>query len=223
MNPEKKEYISNWLFRAREDISEKKTANYMKIKFLSLVLTTTVILMLSSCGNKPSGNAAEDTTYTMPPEIAALPVGTTLGLRAPEIEMPNLEGETMQLSSLRGKLVLIDFWASWCNPCRMENPHLVKVYDEFNDASFTKGEGFEIFSVSLDRNEEAWREAVVKDRLDWPYQLGTMEGARTQAAVDYGIQMIPSNFLLDQHGVIIATNLRGEALNEKLNSLLAAE
>jgi len=195
----------------------------MKKKHFGFTLISIVLFMLSSCGNKPADNAAEETAYIMPPEIAALPVGTTLGLRAPEIEMPNLEGETMQLSSLRGKLVLIDFWASWCNPCRMENPHLVKVYDQFNESSFTKGEGFEIFSVSLDRNEEAWREAVVKDRLDWPYQLGTSEGARTAAAQDYGIQMIPMNFLLDQHGVIIATNLRGEALDQKLESLLAAE
>lgn len=195
----------------------------MNLKHLGLALVTVIIVMLTSCGNKPSGDAAEETAYTMPPEIAALPVGTTLGLRAPEIEMPNLEGELMQLSSLRGRLVLIDFWASWCNPCRLENPHLVKVYDEYNDASFTKGEGFEIFSVSLDRNEEAWREAVMQDRLDWPYQLGTAEGARTQAAQDYNVQMIPSNFLLDQHGVIIATNLRGEALDQKLESLVAAE
>ncbi len=195
----------------------------MKLKHFSLAPIALMIVMLASCGNNPSSNTGEEAAYTMPPEIAALPVGTTLGLRAPEIEMPNLEGEIMQLSSLRGKLVLIDFWASWCNPCRMENPHLVKVYDEYNDASFTKGEGFEIFSVSLDRNEEAWREAVVKDRLDWPYQLGNAEGARTQAAQDYNVQMIPSNFLLDQHGVIIATNLRGEALDEKLESLLAAE
>lgn len=194
----------------------------MNLRHFGIALITTVIF-LSSCGNKPSGNSAEEAAYTMPPEIATLPEGTTLGLRAPEIEMPNLEGKIMRLSSLRGKLVLIDFWASWCNPCRLENPHLVKVYGEYNDASFTKGEGFEIFSVSLDRNEEAWREAVVKDRLDWPYQLGTSEGARTEAAQDYGIQMIPMNFLLDQHGVIIAINLRGDALNEKLESLLAAE
>jgi len=99
----------------------------MKLKHFGLAPIALMIVMLASCGNNSSSNTGEEAAYTMPPEIAALPVGTTLGLRAPEIEMPNLEGEIMQLSSLRGKLVLIDFWASWCNPCRMENPHLVKV------------------------------------------------------------------------------------------------
>ncbi len=159
----------------------------------------------------------------MPPEVAALPTGTTLGLRAPGIKLPDLAGEEQALSELRGKLVLVDFWASWCNPCRMENPVLVEVYNKFNNQRFHKGNGFEIFSVSLDRNEKAWRNAVNEDGLVWPYQLSDLAGAKSQAAVDYGIQMIPSNFLLDQHGVIIATNLRGEALEQKLEELLVSE
>lgn len=159
----------------------------------------------------------------MPPEIEQLPVGTTLGLRAPEIVLPGLEGETLRLSSLRGKLVLVDFWAAWCNPCRRENPELVKLYSKYNDASFTKGEGFEIYSVSLDRDEAAWKKAVEADKLNWTYQAGDMKGAGTEPAQDYGIQMIPASFLLDQHGVIIATNLRGDALAEKIESLLEKE
>ena len=189
------------------------------MKYTGFTLFLFAMLIIASCKNASSGGK-EASVYSMPPEIEALPEGHTLGLRAPEIEMPSIDGEIMQLSALRGKLVLVDFWASWCKPCRLENPHLVKVYEEFRDASFTKGEGFDIVSVSLDRDEEAWKKAVMQDRLTWPYQLGASEGARTKAAQDYGIQMIPANFLLDQHGVVIAINLRGEALDEKLQSLL---
>lgn len=185
------------------------------------ILAIAITILGSSCKNEQP--AAEQQGYIMPPEIEQLPVGTTLGLRSPEIELPGLEGETLRLSSLRGKLVLVDFWAAWCNPCRRENPELVKLYSKYNGASFTKGEGFEIFSVSLDRDEAAWKKAVEDDKLNWPYQAGDMKGAGTQPAQDYGIQMIPSSFLLDQHGVIIATNLRGDALAEKIESLLEKE
>ncbi|MEX0983232.1 MAG: TlpA disulfide reductase family protein [Bacteroidales bacterium] len=189
----------------------------MQIRRTTLCIAATLSILILSCRNEPP---AMDQGYVMPPEIEQLPVGTTLGLRAPEIALPGLEGKTMRLSSLRGKLVLIDFWAAWCNPCRRENPELVKLYNKYRDASFTKGEGFEIYSVSLDRNKEAWKQAVEQDNLNWPYQVGDLKGARTKPAQDYNVEMIPSSFLLDQHGVVIATNLRSKALEEKLESLL---
>lgn len=188
-----------------------------RIKRTTIYIAAIVFILILSCRNE---STELDQGYVMPPEIEQLPVGTTLGLRAPEIALPGLEGETMRLSSLRGKLVLVDFWAAWCNPCRRENPELVMLYNKYNNASFTKGEGFEIYSVSLDRNEKAWKQAVEQDKLNWPYQVGDLKGARTQAAQDYNVEMIPSSFLLDQNGVVIATNLRSEALEEKLESLL---
>lgn len=188
-----------------------------KIIFIVFAVVFVFALVLTACN---SGTPKEPGVYEVPEEIKTLPEGTTLGLRAPEIVLPNLAGEKMRLSDLHGKLVLVDFWASWCNPCRQENPVLVKVYNKYKDASFAKGEGFEIFSVSIDRNEKAWREAIKKDGMNWEYQLSDLIGAGSPPAQAYGIRMIPSNFLLDQNGVVIATNLRGDALEEKLESLM---
>lgn len=192
-------------------------------KFSGLLTFIALITLVISCNNKPAASLTEESVYQLPEEIKSLPFGTTLGLRAPEIELPNPESEMMKLSDLRGKVVLLDFWASWCNPCRKENPILLKIYKEYAASSFTVGQGFEIYSVSLDRNEKAWKEAIEADKLSWPNMVCDMQAAKSKATLDYGIQMIPSNFLLDQNGVIIAINLRGEALSEKLESLLAAE
>jgi len=185
-----------------------------------IITLVAAALAFQGCKNTTTQNSGTAESYTVPPEIKEIPTGTTVGLRAPEIELPDTSGEMHTLSSLQGKLVLVDFWAAWCNPCRMENPHLVKVYDKYNDVSFTKGDGFEILSVSLDRNEDAWKNAISQDGLDWPYMLGDMKAARSEPVQEYGIQMIPANYLLDKNGVIIATNLRGDALEEKLASLV---
>ncbi len=132
------------------------------------------------------------------------------GMEAPEIAMQNPKGETMRLSDLRGKVVMIDFWASWCGPCRRENPHVVEAYKKY------RADGFEIFSVSLDKQVNKWEDAIAKDGLMWPYHVSDLQGWQNSAAQNYGVSSIPHTVLLGRDGKIIATHLRGSALSAQL-------
>ncbi|MEA5461158.1 TlpA disulfide reductase family protein [Arcicella sp. LKC2W] len=139
--------------------------------------------------------------------------GVEVGSEAPEIAMKTPSDSTLALSSLRGKYVLIDFWASWCGPCRKENPNVVRMYYKFKD------KGFDIFSVSLDQEKESWVKAIEKDGLPW-HHVSDLQFWNSAAAAAYGVQAIPATFLLDKEGKVIAKFLRGDDLERKLEEVL---
>ena len=132
-----------------------------------------------------------------------------VGSEAPDFTQPTPDGKQLSLSSLRGKVVLIDFWASWCKPCRMENPNVKRVYDQY------KGKGFEILGVSLDREKGAWTQAIAQDGLPWKH-VSDLAFWNNAAAQQYGVSSIPYTVLVDKDGKVLGKNLRGPALEEKL-------
>lgn len=136
-----------------------------------------------------------------------------IGEKYVDFEMADTNGKMRKLSEFNGNLVLLEFWASNCGPCRKENPNLVKTYEKY------RRKGFEIFAVSEDTKKESWLEAIAKDKLPW-LQVSDLKGVDNSASLIYGVHGIPDNFLINQNGKIIERNLRGEKLNEKLNELL---
>lgn len=135
-----------------------------------------------------------------------------IGAEAPDFTMKNLDGEPVSLSDFKGKVVLIDFWASWCGPCRKDNPHVVELYNKY------KADGFEILGVSLDKTQDRWEQAVAKDKLTWTH-VSDLKGWQNAVAQIYSVKSIPHTVLLDKEGKIIANKLRGPALDQKLASI----
>jgi thiol-disulfide isomerase/thioredoxin len=152
---------------------------------------------------------------------ADAPVGVNIGNTAPDLKFMNPEGKAIALSSLRGKIVLLDFWASWCGPCRMESPVVVDAYKKYKDVKFSNAKGFTIYSVSLDKSKEAWVKAIAQDHLEWENHVIDLGGWGSQPAQIYGVNSIPFSFLLNEKGVIVAKNLRGEELQNELAKLAA--
>lgn len=138
---------------------------------------------------------------------------TAIGQQAMDFEQENDHGQKVKLSSLKGRYILLDFWASWCGPCRAENPNVLKAYNKFKDKHF------EILAVSLDNNKTNWLTAIAKDGMPWIH-VSDLKGWRNVVAVQYGIRSIPQNLLIGPDGNIVARNLRGDALDKKLEEIL---
>lgn len=147
-------------------------------------------------------------------------IGLNIGDKAPDIVAQSAQGKQLKLSDLKGKMVLIDFWASWCGPCRRENPTVVEAYKNYKDEKFQNGKGFTVYSVSLDKSKEAWEQAIADDYLVWDNHVSDLKGWQSKYAAIYGIRSIPMNFLLDGDGIIVAKNLRGPALESALKKML---
>ncbi len=146
-------------------------------------------------------------------ELVTAAASTAIGAAAPDFKMNDVNGKPVSLSSFKGQYVLVDFWASWCGPCRQENPNVVKAYNAYKDKGFT------ILGVSLDKEKEAWVKAIADDKLSWSH-VSDLQYWDNAAARLYKVQSIPANFLLDKEGKIIAKNLRGEDLEAELAKVL---
>lgn len=145
-----------------------------------------------------------------------------VGSKAPEIEQKKPDGTLLKLSSLAGKVVLIDFWASWCYPCRKKNPEVVALYNKYQNKKWNKGTtGFTIFNVSLDNNKDAWINAIATDKLSWPNHVSDLKGWGSAPAAVYGIRSIPQTILIDEQGYVIARNPSIEFIEQFLNKRLA--
>lgn len=182
--------------------------------------------VLNSLSQDMETDEVESLIANMSPEIVSSPIivslkasiekrkAVAIGQKAPDFTLNDVDGNPVSLSSKVGtKILLVDFWAGWCNPCRLENPNVVKVYNEFHK------KGFDVFGVSLDRTKDEWVKAIADDKLTWTH-VSDLQFWQNAAAQLYMVNSIPANFLLDENGVIIDKNLRGEELYNKVQELL---
>jgi thiol-disulfide isomerase/thioredoxin len=178
-----------------------------KVKILILLVFIPVLAGLST-----GLNSKQEILRPSPPKVGDL---------APEIVLLSTDrSTTYKLSDLKGKMVLVNFWASLVAPCRFENPNILRAYQHYATKSFKSGNGFIVFSVSMDTDLESWKTAIARDNLVWPYHVSDLKGYDSEVADTYGVKAIPYNYLIDGTGKIIAINLRGADLSKTLQENL---
>ncbi len=205
------EILSKWT----EELSHKVMEN--KDKFASIIALQMLdpekyATIYSELDNQLNAKFPNHPMVQMLHKIVKQQSALAPGTPAPEIALPSPEGKEITLSSLKGKTVLIDFWASWCGPCRAEMPHIVELYKK------CKGKNFEILGVSLDQTKDKWIEAIKKDNITWP-QVSDLKFWNSVVVSAYNIQSIPYTILVDKNGIIVAKGLKGEELEAKIKEL----
>ena len=221
----KEENLGQSLRKELENLSEenqrKKEIEFIKKHPNSIVSAETLSLYCTTFGKEKtkelfdqlSKNNKESKYGKIIEAYIELYAKPKIGGQFIDFEMIDQNGKQKKLSELKGKTILLDFWASWCVNCRKENLNLVKNYNKF------KSKGLEIFAVSLDENKEKWLNAIEKDELNW-YHVNDLKGQGNKASLIYGVEGIPDSFLIDENGIIVARDLRGKELEKKLEELL---
>lgn len=177
-----------------------------KIKILLAALALLFFAIGLFVINQPDGQNHQTTLASAP----------SAGKPAPDFNVKDLNGNALKLSDLQGNYVLLDFWASWCNPCRKTNPRLRSLYQHLKTATLPEGAGFEIFSFSLDTKTDKWKNAIQQDSLQWPYHACDLKGWESPVARLYYVDAIPQNFLIGPDGVIIAIDWSPEMIEQEL-------
>jgi thiol-disulfide isomerase/thioredoxin len=190
----------------------------IKAFFGKAIYVLPLVFLAANCNSQKQASTSQTDSTTSTVNKETKISDQSYQLTVPEISQKNPEGKILNLSSTAGNIVLVDFWASWCPPCRAANPELVQLYKNYNGKKYNGAKNFEIFSVSLDQDPEKWKAAILKDGLIWKNHVSDLRGWESAVARDYSVNSIPTSILLDEKGAILGQNMTAEEVAALLDS-----